>query len=312
MRFCLFCYCWKFSFKVTFRFRVWNKKYPIAVQLPRYSVFYEVSPELDPSAPEQQGQSSSSSKGSPPTVNYNAAAARADVKSTYWSEVRRKEIDRKDCGDEVLYLFARCDREKDDWFRVLAQASRSGPVANFFFRSPPDYTAEFREFLKRHAPLLGPVIWWNQTTNSADPDDLTIYSQRPGGGNFTRERANSLPSSSKGKGVRGFLSSKKDKEKAGSPRNSPTLPPKRGSPLAEDMAVGGFPDQGLPIFTYGPSYLNGLIGRLLFDFLKSPYWTAKIQQLIDKKLFYMKKPIYVEALRVKELKLGNALPVITK
>lgn len=59
-----------------------------------------------------------------------------------------------------------------------------------------------------------------------------------------------------------------------------------------------------------PHFLNALLARFFYDFLRSPKWTHEVKQLIDKKLFFMRKPKMVQSLLVKELDLGNSLPVI--
>lgn len=59
-----------------------------------------------------------------------------------------------------------------------------------------------------------------------------------------------------------------------------------------------------------PAYLNALLARVFYDFLRSPKWTHEIKQAIDRKLFFLRKPKVVESLKVKELNLGDTLPVI--
>ncbi len=59
-----------------------------------------------------------------------------------------------------------------------------------------------------------------------------------------------------------------------------------------------------------PQFLNALLARVFYDFLRSPKWTHEVKQMIDKKLFFLKKPKFVQSLLVKELDLGNSLPII--
>lgn len=42
------------------------------------------------------------------------------------------------------------------------------------------------------------------------------------------------------------------------------------------------------------------------------FFEGEVQKLIDKKLFYMKKPVFIEGIHVKELTLGNSIPVILR
>ena len=82
---------------------------------------------------------------------------------------------------------------------------------------------------------------------------------------------------------------------------------RKGSPALDDS-------MGLEILTvpHSPVFLNAFLGRLFYDFLRSPHWTAKISGLIQKKLNYIRRPQFVESLLVRDLDLGTAMPIIQR
>jgi hypothetical protein len=59
-----------------------------------------------------------------------------------------------------------------------------------------------------------------------------------------------------------------------------------------------------------PVYLNALLGRLFFDFLRSQHWKEVIMGVIQKKLTILKKPPFLEELIIKDLFLGSTFPII--
>ena len=107
----------------------------------------------------------------------------------------------------------------------------------------------------------------------------------------------------------------KDKEssKAGTSRDrdspeqetSPVPSSSRSSPVAELMEI-----ERISTVAQSPAALNALLGRLFFDFLKSQHWKTQIMNLIQKKLNYIKKPPFLEDLIIKDIYLGNTMPII--
>lgn len=61
-----------------------------------------------------------------------------------------------------------------------------------------------------------------------------------------------------------------------------------------------------------PTFLNALLGRLLYDAVRSPYWSMQLQNVIQRKLNFVKRPPFVELLIVKDLDLGGSFPVFQR
>jgi len=148
-------------------------------------------------------------------------------------------------------------------------------------KSPVESLTEYRDYMKRVCPDLIPFI---HTVASSDGwDSVSINAEVTGNKD---NNSKDTPSSSR--------KSTPEKEKP---------PTSKNDSVQSDL-------ENIITIQKSPAYLNAMIGRLFFDFLKSPYWKAEVTKLIDKKLFYMKKPAFVEDIYVKELEMGNAVPTI--
>ncbi|CAH8657159.1 unnamed protein product [Schistosoma rodhaini] len=59
-------------------------------------------------------------------------------------------------------------------------------------------------------------------------------------------------------------------------------------------------------------WLNALIGRLLWDFLREPYWLEKIKNKIQAKLKKIHLPNFINELTVVDIDLGSEIPVLRR
>ena len=97
------------------RNRIWNKKYPIGITLPNYSVATNVN-RVDSSS----GIKTTTSDGA---INLHQSPAKTVFldDTTLPSDTNSKtikgdkEISREDVGRKTFYLYSRTSREKDDW-----------------------------------------------------------------------------------------------------------------------------------------------------------------------------------------------------
>lgn len=107
------------------RKRVWNKKYPICIELARQDDFMSKA----------QGEKSESGEDKPPGTAEKLEQSDSEKSEMSGSaeEPRRRT---SGGGDLTIYLFGRTGREKEEWFRRFLLASRlksegkgSGPAA---------------------------------------------------------------------------------------------------------------------------------------------------------------------------------------
>jgi len=61
-----------------------------------------------------------------------------------------------------------------------------------------------------------------------------------------------------------------------------------------------------------PMFLNAFIGRIFYDAVRSAHWSLQLQNKIQRKLNYLRRPPYVEVLLVKDLDLGGSFPIIQR
>uniref|UniRef100_A0AAQ4QN36 SMP-LTD domain-containing protein n=1 Tax=Gasterosteus aculeatus aculeatus TaxID=481459 RepID=A0AAQ4QN36_GASAC len=87
---------------------------------------------------------------------------------------------------------------------------------------------------------------------------------------------------------------------------SPTLSPchsDQGSPTAhtKERSPGG---------QQGATWVNSLVGRIFWDFLREKYWTDLVAQKIQKKLSKIKLPYFMNELTLADLDMGTCLPQV--
>lgn len=64
--------------------------------------------------------------------------------------------------------------------------------------------------------------------------------------------------------------------------------------------------------TENVSWLNALLGRILFDCMCDEVFTSKIKDRIQRKLAAIKLPYFIEELSITELNLGKTVPLFKK
>lgn len=164
-------------------------------------------------------------------------------------------------------------------FRRLSAASKIGVLRpNIKKRQDADYLFHtYKDYMLRAVPF-------------SHPSDITFYKEEQP----TESSASSSPKASP-----------KDRSSGSSKKNSPEKERKDKETFFPEL-------QEILMVPQSPAFLNAFLGRVFFDFLKSPYWTSEIQRLIEKKLHFLRKPQFLETIHVKELDLGNAVPKIER
>lgn len=95
------------------RKRVWNKKYPICIELARQEDFMSKA----------QGEKAESGEDKPTGGVEKLERSDSEKSETSgWTEEPRRRT--SGGGDLTIYLFGRTGREKEEWFRRFLLASR--------------------------------------------------------------------------------------------------------------------------------------------------------------------------------------------
>ncbi|KAM4843744.1 testis-expressed protein 2 isoform 2-T2 [Thomomys bottae] len=258
------------------RKRIWNKKYPICIELGRQDDFMskaqtdkEISEEKLPA--ERELGSEDPKKPTHP-----------------------QEGTRSGQRDQILYLFGRTGREKEEWFRrfILASKLKSD------LKKPPGVSGSKAGLLPTHSRHSSPS------------------------GHLTHSR-----SSSKGS-VEEIMSQPKQKELVGIVRQKMLLdysvymgrcvPTESQSPHKSPVqSAESSPTAGKKLPEAPPSgkeeqeaWVNALLGRIFWDFLGEKYWSDLVSKKIQMKLSKIKLPYFMNELTLTELDMGVAVPKI--
>ncbi|XP_070596465.1 testis-expressed protein 2 isoform X2 [Erythrolamprus reginae] len=257
------------------RKRIWNKKYPICIELGRQDDFM---------AKAQIDKETSEDKISVEKDNLSS------------EEIWRPSQDGSKSGtpkNQVLYLFARTGREKEEWFRRFLVAYK----------------------LKSEGKK--PIVLWGNKTGLL-PGHSRSNSQS---GILTHSR-----NSSKGS-VEEILPQPKLKDLGTNIRQKILLdynvymarciPPEHPSPLVSPVdSADSSPTTVKRLLTTShedeeqEAWINALLGRIFWDFLGEKYWSDLVSKKIQMKLSKIKLPYFMNELTLTELDMGIALPKI--
>nr|XP_036852769.1 testis-expressed protein 2 isoform X1 [Manis javanica] len=258
------------------RKRIWNKKYPICIELGQQDDFMskaqtdkETSEEKPPTERELGGED-------PKKPSHPPEGTRAGQR------------------DQILYLFGRTGREKEEWFRRFILASKLKSE----LKKPPGVSGSKPGLLSSHS-------------RHSSPSGHPAHSR----------------SSSKGS-VEEVMSQSKQKELVGGVRQKVLLdysvymarciPQEDQSPRRSPVqSAESSPTAGKKLPEAPPTeeeeqeaWVNALLGRLFWDFLGEKYWSDLVSKKIQMKLSKIKLPYFMNELTLTELDMGVAVPKI--
>ncbi|XP_072049026.1 testis-expressed protein 2-like isoform X2 [Amphiura filiformis] len=237
--------------------RLWSKKYPICIELPKKGVSVE--------------------KKDPEQVRM------ADLDAQEWGfDVVKKE----ECDDQVLYLFARTGREKEEWFWKFELASKFQKVKGY----RPIPTLYKKVFLTGNELT---EIGGNQYLYRAEPDDPNA---RKGTVDFYKFVSKVIP---------------KEKDTREAPPQVTNV--KTGSVTYASPARKQTADLNSACVAESPvSWINAFVGRLFWDFLREEYWADVVKGKLQKKLSKLKIPFFIDELKITEIDMGLYAPTLRR
>ncbi|XP_056359103.1 testis-expressed protein 2-like [Oenanthe melanoleuca] len=187
-----------------------------------------------------------------------------------------------DCRDRCLYLFGRTGREKEEWYQHLVQASRGTPSSH------GDTAAGMGSAPQSSGSSSGGSAEDIPSTDSArDVSGSTeeIYLD------YSTYMARFVPA-----------------QGAPSPEQSPSHGA-LGSPTPTKGLVAAVPPQASED-TASMAWMNTLVGRIFWDFLREQYWAEQVSNKIQKKLSKIKLPYFMNELTLTELDMGTSIPSV--
>ncbi|NWV73179.1 TEX2 protein, partial [Dasyornis broadbenti] len=263
------------------RKRTWNKKYPICVLLPEPT-------EGESRSSEEQDTQLQGDKGTRKVLGSGQ-----DIPG--------------DCRERCLYLFGRTGREKEEWYQHLVQASRGTPSSHTDTRAGEE-----------QPPSQNTIPWWAAMSME-------------GHEGAQRSAPQSSGSSSSGGSAEDILSTDLDKDLSGSIEEiyldystyMARFVPAQGAPSPERSPSQGAlgsptPTKGLDAAvplqlgedTASMAWMNALVGRIFWDFLREQYWAEQVSNKIQKKLSKIKLPYFMNELALTELDMGTSIPSV--
>ncbi|MBN3314193.1 TEX2 protein, partial [Atractosteus spatula] len=282
------------------RKRVWNKKYPICIELGKQEDFMsKAHGDRDRESGEERGEAG--------------------------GEDGRAPAHR----DQTLFLFGRTGREKEEWFRRILLAAKLKSEAKKLpslpgtkaGKEPPQQSRGLTTRTRVRFPVWARWAGWPPLVRSkACPARGEQFHQR---GAFLPSHSRS---SSKGS-VDEVLPQPRPKELSAGVRQKMLLdytvymakyvPPQPGSPTASPLhsadsspstskkLPGGQGEAEEP-----EAWVNALLGRIFWDFLGEKYWADLVSKKIQMKLSKIRLPYFMNELTLTELDMGVAVPKI--
>ncbi|XP_008115016.2 testis-expressed protein 2 [Anolis carolinensis] len=192
--------------------------------------------------------------------------------------------------ERTLYLFGRTGRSKEEWFQHFVRASR----------------LEGGEAL--HANPSEP-------RSGVSPSGRAPHSESSGSSS-SRGSTEDIPAALKPKELAVSLREKLLLD-YGAYMSRVVPPASEASPAQSPcLSAASSPDpkriQGEANLVGGPStaWVNALLGRMFWDFLREKYWADQVSNKIQKKLGRIKLPYFMNELTLTELDMGACIPHI--
>ncbi|NXL18168.1 TEX2 protein, partial [Setophaga kirtlandii] len=201
-----------------------------------------------------------------------------------------------DGRDRCLYLFGRTGREKEEWYQHLVQASRGTASGHGDTRAVP---------------------WWAagsvEGRGGAQSTAWALQSSGSSSGDSTED----IPSTDPSRDVSGsteeiyldystYMARFVPAQGPASPERSPSHGA-LGSPTPTKGLVAAVPSQE---DTASMAWMNALVGRIFWDFLREQYWAEQVSNKIQKKLSKIKLPYFMNELTLTELDMGTSIPSV--
>lgn len=237
------------------RKRVWNKKYPICIELAKQDDFLAKA----------QGEKTEVMEEKTLT-----AGDKAEIVSTS-EEPKRLHT------EPVLYLFGRTGRDKEEWFRRMLFASKLKSEA------------------KKPSGLPTSCLSHSRSSSRGSLDE--VLQSHP--------KQKDLGASVKQKVLEyNVYMAKYVSQSVGSPTTSPVQ-----SAGSSPGTTKKFPES-CEQSAETEAWINALLGRMFWDFLREKYWADVVSKKIQKKLSKIRLPYFMNELTLTELDMGISIPKI--
>ncbi|XP_070771390.1 testis-expressed protein 2-like [Enoplosus armatus] len=263
------------------RKRIWNKKYPICIELGKQDDFMSKA-EGDRWEASESGNARDRGEGT------GGAQERGCSSSS--------------SRDLTLYLFGRTGREKEEWFQRFLSASKlkaglkkassvAGSKSALSSHSRSSSRSSLDEALASQ-PRSKDSSASSTTAGSAKTKPLLDYSVY---------MASILPKQE-------ALSPTAASPSLQSPQSSPGADKKLQSTSSAQVQPSGGEEEKEEKEEDNVAWVNATLGRVFWDFLTEPYWGELVSKKIQMKLSKIRLPYFMNELTLTELDMGSATP----
>ncbi|XP_075418193.1 testis-expressed protein 2 [Tenrec ecaudatus] len=256
------------------RKRIWNKKYPICIELGRQEDFMsktQTDKEMTEEKPPAEKELAGEDPKKPPQEGTKCSQR-----------------------DQTLYLFGRTGREKEEWFRRFILASKLKSET----KKPPGASGNKPGALpapSRHSSPSGHLTHSRSSSKGSVDEIMPQPKQKELVGSVRQKMlldysvymARCVPQESR------------------SPSRSP-VQSAESSPTAGKKLLEALPSEE----EEQEAWVNALLGRMFWDFLGEKYWSDLVSKKIQMKLSKIKLPYFMNELTLTELDMGVAVPKI--
>ncbi|KAM3598818.1 uncharacterized protein V6R79_022997 [Siganus canaliculatus] len=190
----------------------------------------------------------------------------------------------------TLYLFGRTGREKEEWFQHFLSASRAGAKSSVSVEENTETLCGGGETVKESVEGVQDLPGTLKTRSLLDYS--TYMTQLIASQSY-------YPSASPSHSDKGSPSTQKKihSEEPGSGGQT-------GADPSAGSGTGGCSAESQP------TWVNSLVGRIFWDFLREKYWTDQVAHKIQKKLSKIKLPYFMNELTLADLDMGTCLPQV--
>ncbi|XP_023122920.2 testis-expressed protein 2 [Amphiprion ocellaris] len=281
------------------RKRVWNKKYPICIELAKQEDFMSKA----------QGERPEAGEDKLPGLGEKIERVDKGEKTEGPALVEEPKRPTSGGGDLTIYLFGRTGREKEEWFRRFLLASRmksegrSGSLAGIC-------KSAFLPSHSRSSSLQsgGGLEADSRSSSRGSLEELPLSQPRP-------RDASAAPSCGATAGMKQKIlldyniymakyvnpqAPPRSPTATDSPGHSPDSSPKTTKKLRRSSEESAEPE----------AWVNAFLGRIFWDFLGEKYWANVVSKKIQMKLSKIRLPYVMNELTLTELDMGFSIPKI--
>ncbi|XP_033945501.1 testis-expressed protein 2 [Pseudochaenichthys georgianus] len=278
------------------RKRVWNKKYPICIELAKQEDFMSKTQVEKPDAGEEKLA----------TLGEKFERSESELVSGSGSTEEPKKITSAG-GELTIYLFGRTGREKEEWFRRFLLASRIKAEGKGVNLPGICKSAFLSPHSRSSSPQLGGGLEADSRSSSRGSlEELSQLRHRDPSSALTCGSTAGM----KQKMLLDYNVFMAKYVNPQAPQTSPTATESPGPSPESSPKTTKKTRRSSEEPTEPEAWVNAFVGRMFWDFLGEKYWADIVSKKIQMKLSKIRLPYVMNELTLTELDMGFSIPKI--